>query len=68
MIILISLKIFVTKSFNIDQHFGTYPITKLSSKNFDKYFKNWNFSLNFETLGHSRGLKMTVSESLILHG
>jgi len=35
---------------------------------FDKYFKSWIFSLNFKFLGHLRGLKMTISEFLILYG
>jgi len=47
-------------------HLPDYKIVK--KKFFEKYFKNWTFSPNFETLGHLRKLKMTVSESLILRG
>jgi len=46
------------KYFNTDQQFGTYPIVKLS---------NCTLVPNFKILGHLRGLKMTVSEAVILH-
>jgi len=42
---------FVIKSFDIDQQFSTYPITKLSSsRNFWKIFQKLDFSPYFKTL------------------